>query len=339
MDQEAAKAHVPEGEHRAALQYACPLGHGESRLKRFEHNAATLLEEFRRRRPMRAGSLIVSFFGDVIGPRGGSVWLGSMIGALEPLGVSARLVRTSMYRLVQDGWFQARRQGRRSYYSLTESGQRRFRRATARIYGPPPVPWRGDWLIALLPQASAETREALRRELSWLGFGSLASGALGRPVPPGGQIQALVGELVPVPVTFAARLLEGAPEEAVRQLVRGCWKLEQIEARYREFLRRFGGLLDVLPPAGVPPGPESLALRVMLIHEYRRILLGDPQLPAALLPRDWHGQAAYQMCKALYDALLTPSEAYADTVLRAEHGPLPAPEPALYRRFVAPPLA
>lgn len=308
-------------------------------MKRFEQHVAALLEAFRRRRPIRAGSLIVSFFGDVVGPRGGSVWLGSMIAALAPLGVSARLVRTSMSRLVQDGWFQARRLGRHSYYSLTESGQRRFRRATARIYGPPQVHWQGDWLVALLPQAGTETREGLRRELSWLGFGPLAAGAMGRPVPADGQIQALVAELDPLPVTFSARLLDGAPEEAVRQLVRGCWKLELIEARYREFLQRFGGLLEVLPAAGVPPGPASLALRVILIHEYRRILLGDPQLPAALLPEDWHGQAAYQLCKALYGALLAPSEQYAGTLLRAEHGPLPAPEPALYRRFIASPPA
>jgi phenylacetic acid degradation operon negative regulatory protein len=33
-------------------------------------------------------------------------------------------------------------------------------------------------------------------------------------------------------------------------------------------------------------------VRTLLIHAYRRVLLRDPLLPAALLPLDWPGAAA-----------------------------------------------
>ena len=53
----------------------------------------TLVDNFRNRRPIRAGSLIITVYGDAILPRGGTVWLGSLINLLEPLGLNQRLVR------------------------------------------------------------------------------------------------------------------------------------------------------------------------------------------------------------------------------------------------------
>ncbi|MDN5872183.1 MAG: phenylacetic acid degradation operon negative regulatory protein PaaX, partial [Nitrococcus sp.] len=58
-----------------------------------------LSEEFRACRPVRAGSLIITVYGDAIAPRGGTVWLGSLIALLTPLGLNQRLVRTSVFRL------------------------------------------------------------------------------------------------------------------------------------------------------------------------------------------------------------------------------------------------
>ena len=66
--------------------------HGYNALP-FSHwtNAAVIdpienrLAEFRQQDRMKTGSLIVSIFGDAILPRGGRVWLGSLIRLLEPL--------------------------------------------------------------------------------------------------------------------------------------------------------------------------------------------------------------------------------------------------------------
>ena len=47
-----------------------------------------LIQHFNARTPLRAGSLIVTVFGDCIAPRGGTVWLGSLIEVLSHLGIS-----------------------------------------------------------------------------------------------------------------------------------------------------------------------------------------------------------------------------------------------------------
>ncbi len=114
--------------------------------------------------PPRAKSLVVTVRGDSIAPRGGAIWLSGLISLLEPFGVNERLVRTSVYRLAQEGWLAARQKGRRSLYRLTSQGRRRFEHAYRRIYAPPGTdPWDGNWNLLIAPPASID--ESVRREL------------------------------------------------------------------------------------------------------------------------------------------------------------------------------
>ena len=68
--------------------------------------------------PPRAKSLCVTVLGDALGPHGGSAWLGDLIALLAPLGINERLLRTSVFRLVAQGWLRSERQGRRALYAL-----------------------------------------------------------------------------------------------------------------------------------------------------------------------------------------------------------------------------
>ena len=49
--------------------------------------------------------------------------------------------------------------------------------------------------------------------------------------------------------------------------------------------------------------------RTLLIHNYRRIVLKEPELPAGLWPPDWIGVAAYDVAARCYHALAGPAEA------------------------------
>ena len=79
----------------------------------------------------------------------------------------------------------------------------------------------------------------------------------------------------------------------------------------------------------------ALQLRLLLLHDYRRLLLRDPQLPAALLPPDWPGQQARSLCQALYLRLLPASERHLDTHLQLADGTLPTASARLQQRFAA----
>src|SRR5258707_14121791 len=90
-----------------------------------------------KREPSRTGSIVVTVFGDAIVPRGGSVWLGTLLEFFEQLDIDASVVRTAMSRLTADGWFERNKVGRNSFYRLGRSGRPTFAIAAQNIYSPP----------------------------------------------------------------------------------------------------------------------------------------------------------------------------------------------------------
>jgi phenylacetic acid degradation operon negative regulatory protein len=295
----------------------------------------TLLGRFRRQRPLRSGSLLMTILGDAIAPRGGRVTLGSLIRLAAPLGLPERLVRTSVARLAQDGWLAARRSGRRSEYALTEPGRRRFAAATRRIYGARPHSWRRRWtliMLAPLPPAARARRERRREELHWLGFGQIGPDVFAHPSLGSAEVRARLAE---AGIGNQVTLLEAQTEEARddRRLVRSGWDLAELARAYQRFVKGFAPLAAALR-AGAAPTPEAaFVARTLLIHEYRRIHLRDPALPDVLLPGDWVGTTAYELCRQLYRALFVSAERYLSLHARTLGGALPAASRAARARF------
>ena len=62
-----------------------------------------------------------------------------------------------------------------------KAGLRRFADATKRIYAAAPDRWSGLWTLVLLPPGDIEAKEALRKELTWLGFGQPMPGIMTHP--------------------------------------------------------------------------------------------------------------------------------------------------------------
>ena len=95
---------------------------------------------------LRAASFIVTLYGDVVEPRGGLLWMGTLVEVCALVGISETRVRTAVSRLVAAGRLEGTREGRRSYYRLTEAARREFAAAAALVFAPPPRP--AGWLIA-----------------------------------------------------------------------------------------------------------------------------------------------------------------------------------------------
>lgn len=297
--------------------------------------ARKLLGEFRNRTTLRAGSLIMTVFGDAVAPRGGSVWIGSLINVLEGFGVSERLVRTSMFRLAREGWLEARSVGRRSYYGLTATGARRFDQATHRIYGEPRQRWSGEWCLLLLAGVPADTRDALRRELGWLGFGAIGTSLMLHPSPDRRDLDDLIDRLgvADTAVILAASAGDASQDRRLGELAGKSWNLDEIDAAYAELLARFRPVYSAVQKARRLEPRAAFEVRTLLIHDYRRILLRDPLLPPELLPEDWHGLAAYQLCRNLYRAVYAAADDYLSEHMETADGPLPPPAPDFYERF------
>jgi phenylacetic acid degradation operon negative regulatory protein len=289
--------------------------------------------------PPKAKSLVVTVWGDSIAPHGGAVWLAGLIGLLAPFGINERLVRTSVYRLAQDGWLSARQDGRRSLYRLTRQGQRRFEHAYRRIYAPPASDsWDGDWHLVIVPPTSIDesSRRELRKELGWDGFGVLGPGLFARPARPGdelelGETTRALGISRRVAIVTARALPRGG--RSIAMLTEDCWDLKGVAAAYRGFVARFRGVARALGQGADPTPQQCFVLRTLLIHEFRRVTLHDPQLPAELLPSNWPESAAYALCRELYRLTHERAERHLGLMLESSRGALRSAAPYFYQRF------
>ena len=294
--------------------------------------AAGLVARFRRQRPLRGGSLIVTLFGDSIMPRGGTIALGSLIELAAPFGLNERLVRTATARLAQDGWLEGRRAGKLSEYHLSTNGRARFAEATRRIYGEPDTDWSGRWTLIVVPPMPAAERNEIREELVWRGFGEISANVFAHPELDSRALRSErgAGGLPSKVVAFDASL---AGEDAPQRLVDLGWDLEELGLRYERFVARFAAVRAELKRHRDFESRDCFLVRTLLIHEYRRLHLRDPLLPAQLLRPNWPGAQAAILCRDIYVRVFGPSEAYLSRVAARLTGALPAADASVMQRF------
>lgn len=301
-----------------------------------------VLAEVRSRRPIRTGSLIITVFGDILAPRGGVVWQGSLGRLLEPFAITYGQIRTAVSRLRAEEWLHREADGRRSFVSLTPQGRRRLEEAASRIYRIEREPWSGRWTVLLFP-AGLQPRHPIRTALGWLGFGSLGPQVYLHPHPDRQTLSSVLddaraqlpADAVPIEIDGDSSIAPAAGERviALDRLVDSCWSFEPLEASYERFLARFGPVADALGRgSGIEPD-EAVSLRIALIHDFRRILLRDPWLPPPLLPRRWIGREVQRRVAEIYAAVLDEAERWIDEHVEGPEGTLPAASPALRARL------
>jgi phenylacetic acid degradation operon negative regulatory protein len=263
-----------------------------------------------RAEPSRTWSIIVTLYGDAVAPRGGSLWLGTLLEVFAALGIGGNAVRTAMSRLAADGWLERNRVGRNSFYRLAAKGRTMFAEAATRIYGRHGPAWDGCFQVAVLADPGREVAGYV-------------------PLAPGIFVSARPAEAPKDAILLRAI----ADADNGRRLAAQAWPLARTEAGYRRFLQAFGPLAAVLANGEELTGLDALVARVLMIHEYRRVVLRDPLLPAALLPEEWPGHDARRLCSALYQRLLPNSEAWLEANALNEEGHLPPPDASFHDRF------
>src|SRR5437763_14408425 len=284
------------------------------------HPLARIVEQLKRE-PSRTGSIVITVFGDAIVPRGGSVWLGTLLEFFKGLDIDSGVVRTAMSRLATDGWLERNKVGRNSFYRLNAKGRQTFDTATKHIYDPPLSDWTGRFELLLI--GNGEDRDAARDALKNAGFGS--------PLP--GVWVAPSGVPVPEEASGAIRLEVSAEDDSGRRLLSESWPLHRTADAYQKFMKTFELLHGWIIKGERLTEADAFTARILLIHHYRRVVLRDPLLPTALLPSYWPGRAARSLCGEIYRALLPAAEQWLDRHATNENGPLPKPGAELSKRF------
>lgn len=261
----------------------------------------------------RAGSFIVTLYGDVVEPRGLPLWMGSIIEICAAAGISETLVRTAVSRLVAAGRLVGDRHGRRSYYRLTEEARLEFARAAKTLFAPKDaVGWQLIWSPGDMPP-NAEQVGFARLGGPWL-LGP-SDGLKPAQLDP----QSVIFDATPVGTKYLAAM------------VAEQWDLAGWTVAYDTFLDLFAPLSDAMGTGVQFSDSACLQLRLFLVHAYRLAALRDPHLPRDALPPAWSGTAARQVFANLYRGLSPGADRHAAS-LQSVDGPLPAETDIVRRR-------
>ncbi|WP_068110850.1 PaaX family transcriptional regulator C-terminal domain-containing protein [Tropicimonas marinistellae] len=223
----------------------------------------------------RVWSLIVTILGDLAQAPDARISSGTLTRITEPIGVRPEAMRVALHRLRRDGWIESHRRGRESFHHLTEMGRSRSVAATPRIYGPG-APQDAPLHILIVDEDDASGRLLID---SLVGLGTHvpvgAQAALGVGEPPADSAGIGIFRITEsyVPDWLQHRI---CPPELVQAYVDLKLGLETVSAE-----------LDDAPKLTTT---EIVALRALVVHNWRRILLRHPDLPAYLFPKDWCGR-------------------------------------------------
>lgn len=252
-------------------------------------------------------ALLLTLLGDVVLPSGGAAWLSALSRGMAAFGISHGAVRQALRRLSRQGLVAAERHGRLARYHLTDTGRRRLEEAADRIYLRRELAWDGRWrvLTYTFPERERRARDALRRELTWLGYGSIGTGTWVCPWDLGTRLQVVLDKHQ---VTGDVESFTAVHEGEDAALAARAYDLSELHAGHAAFLSR-------APSAAASTPEEAFRARLELVHTWRRFLFLDPGLPDALRPDDWLGDRAAQAFLARYRELEAPAWAWWDQVV------------------------
>lgn len=245
---------------------------------------------------LRVWSLIISILGDVAHPHGGDMPMADLLALTDHIKIDQGAVRTALSRLSKEEWVIATKTGRTSSYAFSSSGRAAFEPASARVYAPHYAPNSDTWVLAFLPPQRAKDRVETRRMLSETNALLTQSGVALWPralAPKLGYLEQLgclcfSGKLDRIPTWAKA---EFAPPEA--------------EVMATQFIKKFSALAECVDAL---PALDAMAARILILHDWRRMLLRYPVVPTALQPEEWSMPAAHHLISRIYKRLVETSE-------------------------------
>lgn len=226
----------------------------------------------------RVWSLLVTMFGDLaLAPD--ARLSGLTVNAITAtIGMKPEATRVALHRLRKEGWIESHRTGRRTRYALTVTGRAETNAAWPRVYGPAPGGVT-TYLVLDDPAAQTEASAAHRTGSSvQIGPRAAVTTSTGRTRH---QLALPLDDTAHVPQWVSDKLCPPEVQAASQDLT-------------RRFALPLDDTLDGLPLL------QQTALRVIVVHEWRRLILRLPAFPEQLYSQNWQGAA----CRAAFHAIL-----------------------------------
>jgi phenylacetic acid degradation operon negative regulatory protein len=248
-------------------------------------------------RPGSATSLLRTIVGACLRELGGHASIGQLIRLLGAVDISPAHARTAVLRVSRKGLLLPAGGGdyrlNPDAVPMLENGDRRIFTFRQMRDGDP-------WcLISFsIPESLRAERHQLRRQLTWIGCGTVSPALWICPAFLTGEVEGIFAELG---LRRFATLFETAtpsPSGSLAEAAAGWWDLAALESLHRGFLDATDGVEFASSESA-----SAFATWIRTLDEWRVIPYLDPGLPPSALSADWPGFASlarFQQLMASY---------------------------------------
>lgn len=246
-------------------------------------------------------------------------WLGvaTLIRLMRELGVDEPAVRSSISRLKRRGILEGERVDGMAGYALSDRARAILDEGDRRIFLRSRGSLDDGWLLAIfsVPESERQQRHTLRSRLSWLGFGTAASGVW---IAPGHLHDETRDALERSDLTAYVDLFRAdyLAFGGVREQVAQWWDMPRLQGLYDEFLDVFVPVLARWRRRRAQADAAAFADYVRALTAWRRLPYLDPGLPEEVLPAGWRGGRAADLFFELQARLAEPAHRHVDSVRR-----------------------
>jgi phenylacetic acid degradation operon negative regulatory protein len=277
-------------------------------------SSETTIDEGAPNRPPRVRArsqrLLVTLLGDYWRGRDRHIPSATLVRVLGEFDVSPANARAALARLARREILARTKNGRRTYYDLTDRARRLLELGGERIFGlgARERSWDGTWTMVIfsIPDADRDLRHLFRSRLRWLTFSPLYDAVWVSPHDRSGQVLDLADELHLDDVTVLRT--EGLSFRAdSRARLDRAWDLRSLADRYQRYLDRYKPLAMRAGRGEVSPA-EALVGRTELVDEWRQFARDDPDLPVEFLPAGFPRAQARELFIATYATLAQPAQ-------------------------------
>lgn len=240
----------------------------------------------------RVWSFLLTIFGDLAQHSNATISASVVNQLASEIGLKPEATRVALHRLKKEGWVESKRQGRTSDYKLTDWGLSEVRAASPRIYTEWPTNKRA-WLVLTGPAngdvTAANTSKEGRSETVI-------------------RINSSAYICATHPTTADAFVQEILPESPLPQWISDKFCSPADVARTKAFHDKLRGVANLIQAEQSTyfTARQIALIRVLLVHEWRRLVLSWPNVPARLYPAEWTGPACRDCLSAVLAALPAP---------------------------------
>jgi phenylacetic acid degradation operon negative regulatory protein len=279
------------------------------------------VEDLGQARGTQPRALIVTIYGLYAREAGGWLSVSSLIKLMAELGVDEPAVRSSISRLKRRGILVAQKLSGTAGYALSDRARAILLEGDRRIFERPRAASDDGWLVAVfsVPESERDKRHLLRTRLSWLGFGTVASGVWIAPAHVEPQVRDVLASsrLTEYVDLFRAEYVAFRPEP---DQVASWWDLDGLERMYEDFVSTYRPILARWRRRRRDDDAAAFADYVQVLTHWRRLPYLDPGLAPQLLPGDWRGSQAADIFFELNERLAPAAHRHVAAVTGLQSG-------------------